>query len=110
VTPPVRRPNEVALALAVAVIVLAALVTTMLALPLLSDSIVEFALVAGVAWTTIFAGAIALTRGVSRGAGVSAHGEPVAERAEGVLDDPVADDLRVDELAADAARLEERAN
>jgi hypothetical protein len=106
----VRRPNEVALALAVAVIVLAALVTTMLALPLLSDSIVEFAIVAGLAWTAIFAGVIALTRAVSRATTVSDGGESVAERAEGILDDPLADELRLDGLARGAAHLEEGAN
>jgi hypothetical protein len=110
-TPSVRRkPSGAALAFAVAVLVLAALLTTTLTLPMLPHSIVEFAVVAGFAWTAIFAGAIALTRSVSRDAGVSDGGEPVAERAEGIPNDPVADDLRLDELAPSAAHLEERAN
>ena len=106
-TPAVRRrPTGAALALAVAVLVLAALLTTALTLPLLSHSILEFAIVAGFAWAAIFAGAIVLTRA----AGASDRGEPLAERAEGVLDDPVANDLRLDELTGSTAHLEERAN
>jgi len=110
-TPSGRRgPAGVALALAVVVLVLAALLTTALTLPLLSYSVVEFAVVAGIAWAAIFAGAVALTRGVSGAAGASDGGEPIAERAEGVLDDPVADGLRLDGLAGSAAHLEEGPN
>jgi hypothetical protein len=110
-TSPVRRrPTGVALALAVAVLVLAALLTTALTLPLLSHSVVEFAAVAGFAWAAIFAGAIALTRGVSRDARSSDRGESLGERAERILDEPVADVLGADGLAGRAAHLEERAN
>ena len=105
-----RRPTGIAVALAAAVLVLAALLTTAATLSLLSHSVLEFAVVAGLAWAAIFAGAIALTRSVSRDADASDGGEPLAERAEGILDDPVADDLRLDELARSAAHLKERAN
>jgi hypothetical protein len=110
-TPSVRRgPSGGALALAVAVLILAALLATTLTLPMLAHSIVEFAIVAGLAWTAIFAGVIALTRAVSRATTVSDGGESVAERAEGILDDPLADELRLDGLVGGAADLEERAN
>jgi hypothetical protein len=110
-TPSGRRGQTgVALALAVVVVVLAAFLTTALTLPLLPHSVVEFAVVAGIAWSAIFAGAIALTRGVSRAAGASDGGESIGERAEGVLDDSVADALRLDELAGSAAHLEEGSN
>jgi hypothetical protein len=105
-----RKRSSVALAFAVAVLVLAALLTITLTLRMLPHSIVEFAVVAGFAWTAIFAGAIALTLSVSRDAGVSDGGETVGERAKGILNDPVADDLRLDELAGAAAHLEERTN
>jgi hypothetical protein len=105
-----RRPTGVAVALAAAVLVLAAVLTTALTLSLLSRSILEFAVVAGFAWAAIFAGAIALTRSVSRDVDVSDGGEPLAECAEGILDDPLADELRLDGLARGAAHLEEGAN
>lgn len=105
-----RRPTGVAVALAAAVLVLAAFLATTLTLPLLSHSILEFAVVAGFAWTAIFAAAFALTRSISRDADRSDGGEPLAESAEGILNDPVADDLRLDELAGAAAHLEKRTN
>jgi small-conductance mechanosensitive channel len=104
------RRRGVAVALALTIIVLAAFLTTILTLPLLSKSIVTFAVVAGCCWAAIFTAAFFVSRslGSASAANRSAGGEPLAERPERVLDDPLPDHVRLEGVAGSDARVQER--
>lgn len=105
-----RPPAGVGIGLAAVVIVLAAILTVVLTLPLLSRSLAAFAVAAGCAWAAIFAGATALTRSLTRGDAESSGGETVAERPERILDDALPDAVRIDGFARRATHLEEHSD
>jgi cobalamin biosynthesis protein CobD/CbiB len=105
-----RRPGRVALALVVVILLIAAFLVTILTLSLLSRSIVEFAIIAGVCWVAIFAAALVTSRSLSRSVtsvGRSAGRETLAQGAERILHDPVAHDGRLEGLAGVEAHGQE---
>jgi hypothetical protein len=76
-----NRSNRLAVTLAAVAVLAGALLTSLLTLPLLSRSVVTFALAASAGWAVVFAGAALLARSVQR-----------SERpAEGGEDAPLAD-------------------
>jgi cobalamin biosynthesis protein CobD/CbiB len=107
-----KKPQRaVGVALLVVTILIAALLVTFLTLPLLSRSLVVFAVVAGSCWAAVFAAAVLVTRSLGRpsaAAGGSAGAEPLAESPEGILDHAVANDVGLEEVAAGAAHAEKR--
>jgi hypothetical protein len=81
-----------------------------LTLPLLSRSRIEFFVAACGGWTAIFASTAALTRALARTPrGVSsAVGKPLAQSADRVARDPVANDARLERNGGGAAHSQKR--
>jgi len=106
------RKGGVAFALLIVSIVLAAFLTAFLTLPLLNGSVVVFGVVAGCCWAVVFAAAVLLSRSLGRSdpANRSAAGEPLGERSERILDDPVPNHSRLESVAGGEAHAQKGLN
>jgi hypothetical protein len=103
--------SAVVVVLIVTIIVLAALLVTALTLPLLSRSVVAFAVVAGCCWLAIFAATFAVSRSLGRPTGVedrSTGSEALAQRPEGILNHTLTDGSGLERVASGPAEAEER--
>jgi hypothetical protein len=106
-----RERSGVVVVLVVTIIVIAALLVTALTLPLLSRSVVAFAVVAGCCWLAIFAATFAVSRSLGRSTGVagrSTGSETLAQRPEGILNHTLTDGSGLERVASSSAEAEKR--